>query len=47
MVQGKITRGRHTNHPARRHSIRTNQRPTLVISPIFTPNALPAATLPL
>jgi len=25
MVQGKIGRGRHTNHPAGRHSIRTNQ----------------------
>jgi len=27
MVQGKINRGRHTNHPAGRHSIRTNQCP--------------------
>ena len=27
MVQGKIDRGRHTNHPAGRHSIRTNQCP--------------------
>jgi len=26
-VQGKINRGRHTNHPAGRHSIRTNQCP--------------------
>jgi len=25
MVQGKISRGRHTDHPAKRHSIRTNQ----------------------
>jgi len=25
MVQGKIKRGRHTNHPAGHHSIRTNQ----------------------
>jgi len=25
MVQGKITRGRHTDHAAGRHSIRTNQ----------------------
>jgi len=25
MVQGKISRGRHTDHPAGRHSIRTNQ----------------------
>jgi len=27
MVQGKINRGKHTDHPARRHSIRTNQCP--------------------
>ena len=27
MVQGKINRGRHTDHPARRHSIWTNQCP--------------------
>ena len=27
MVQGKINRGRHTDHPAGRHSIRTNQCP--------------------
>jgi len=27
MVQGKINRGRHNDHPAGRHSIRTNQRP--------------------
>ena len=27
MVQRKINRGRHTDHPAGRHSIRTNQRP--------------------
>jgi len=26
-VQGEINRGRHTNHPAGRHSIRTNQCP--------------------
>jgi len=31
MVQGKINRGRHTDHPAGRHSIRTNQRPTSLI----------------
>jgi len=24
MVQGKINRGRHTNHPTGRHSIQTN-----------------------
>jgi len=28
MVQGKIKRGRHTDHPAGRHSVRTNQCPT-------------------
>jgi len=28
MVQGKIYRGRHTDHPAGRHSIQTNQCPT-------------------
>jgi len=27
MVQGKINRGRHADHPAGRHSIRTNQCP--------------------
>jgi len=27
MVQGKIYWGRHTDHPAGRHSIRTNQCP--------------------
>jgi len=27
MVQGKINRGRHTDHPAGRHSARTNQCP--------------------
>jgi len=35
MVQGKINRGRHTDHPAGRHSIRTNQCPPPP-SPIFT-----------
>jgi len=39
-------RGRHTDHPAGRHSIRINQRPTSII-PHFTPDALPAATLAL
>ena len=33
MVQGKINRGRHTDHPAGRHSIRTNQRPPPPSSP--------------
>jgi len=27
MVQGKINRGRHTDHPAGRHSIQTSQCP--------------------
>jgi len=35
MVQGKINRGRHIDHPAKRHSIRTNQCPPSQ-SPIFT-----------
>ena len=35
MVQGKINRGRHTNHPAGCHSIRTNQCPPLPSSPYF------------
>jgi len=41
MVQGKINRGRLTDHPAGRHSIRTNQcppppSPTLCIHTIIT-----------
>jgi len=39
--------GKHTDNLAARHSIRTNQRPTSIIPPIFTPDALPAATLPI
>jgi len=35
MVQGKINRGRHTDHPAGRHSIRTNQCPPAPSSPYF------------
>jgi len=35
MMQGKINRGRHTDHPAGRHSIRTNQRLTSVIPPFL------------
>jgi len=43
MVQGKINRDRHTDHPAGRHSIRTNQCPPPP-SPLFhRPDALPAA----
>ena len=40
MVQGEINRGRHTDHPAGRHSIRTNQCPPPPSPHIF---ALPAA----
>jgi len=43
MVQGKINRGRHIDHPAGRHSIRTNQwppPPSLYI--FYGPDALPA-----
>jgi len=47
MVQGRITRGRHTNNPGGRHSIRTNQQYTSTNPSIFTPDALPAATLPI
>ena len=38
MVQGKTNRGRHTNHPARRHFIRTNHPPIF-----YRLDALPAA----
>jgi len=39
-MQGKVNRGRHTNHPAGRHSVRTNQCPPPP-SPIFyRPDAL-------
>ena len=41
MVQGKISRGRHTDHLAGRHCIRTNQRPPPP-NP-HRPDALPAA----
>jgi len=41
-VHGKINRGRHTDHPAGRHSILTNQCPPQP-SPIFYRlDALPA-----
>jgi len=44
MVQGEINRGRHTDHPAGRHSIRTNQCPPPLSPHIFyRPDALPAA----
>jgi len=44
MVQGKINTGRHTDHLAGRHSIRTNQCPPPPSPHIFyRPAALPAA----
>jgi len=44
MVQGKINTGRHTDHPAGRHSIRTNQCPPPPSPHIFYgPDAFPAA----
>ena len=45
MVQGKINRGRHTDHPAGHHSIQTNQCSPPPSSPytFFRPDALPAA----
>jgi len=44
MVQGKISRGRHTHHPAGRHPIRTNQCPSPP-SPhtFYRPDAIPVA----
>jgi len=43
MVQGKINRGRHTDHLAGRHSIRTNQCPPPPFHFCYRPDALPAA----
>jgi len=41
--EGKINRGWHTDHPAGRHSIRTNQYPPPPSPHIFyRPDALPA-----
>ena len=40
-------RDRHTDNPGGCHSNRTSQRPTSLISPIFTPYAFPAATFPI
>jgi len=40
-VQGEINRGRHTDHPAGRHSIRTNQCPPPP-SPIFLQAGCPS-----
>ena len=47
MVLGRITRGKHTHNTDVRHSIRTNQQSTSISPPIFMPDALPAATLPI
>ena len=35
------------NNPGWRHSIRTHQQSTSINAPIFTPEALPATTLPI
>jgi len=43
MVQAKINRGRHTDHPTGRHSVRTNQCPHLLHRIFYRPDALPAA----
>ena len=43
MVQGKINRGRHTDHLAGCHSIRTNQCPCPPSPHFYRPDALPAA----
>jgi len=45
MVQGKINRGRHTDHPVGHHSIRTNQCPPPPSPHFYRPDALPAAQL--
>jgi len=42
VVQGKINRGRHTHHPAGRHSIWTNQCPPPPFPTFYRPDALPA-----
>jgi len=44
MVKGKINRGRHTDHPVGRHSIRTNQCPPPPRI-FYRPDALPDAQL--
>ena len=41
MVQGNISRGRNTDHPAERHSIRTNQCPPPVHHPPFFTGRMP------
>jgi len=42
MVQEKINRGRHTDHPAGRHSIWTNQCPAPPSSPYFLQAGCPS-----
>jgi len=42
MVQGEINRGTHTDHPAGRHSIRTNQCPLPPCPHIFLPARCPS-----
>jgi len=41
MVQGKINRGRHSDHPAGRHSIWTNQCPPPPLPPMFFTGRIP------
>ena len=43
MVQGKINKGRHTDHLAGCHSIRTKQCPPPPSTIFYRPDALPAA----
>ena len=43
MVQGKINRGRYTDHPAGCQSIQTNQCPPPPSHIFYRPDALPAA----
>jgi len=45
MVQGKINRGRHTDHPAGRHSIRTNQCPTNSVKAVKATISLTVQTI--
>jgi len=48
MVLGRITRGRHTDNPGGHHSVWTDQQSISINpSPIFMPDALDAATLPI
>jgi len=46
MVQGKINRGRHTDHLAGCHSIRTNQCPPPPSSPFFLQAGCPSCAQP-